>query len=241
MTIEHRIVSGAAALAVAAGALVGVGGGADAETLKFRIEVPRHLSVSKGEYSNACAMDVWAWGTEGSAVAYSKVSVIAPNGHNPPPYNRVLPGYQVGYGVGCAGSVDHAGKYRIRVVAYDKSGKALGSREDYWYEKFDTVVQNFNAAPEPVRKGKTLYVSGRLRRVNNIGTAYTGYSGKSMRIYFRPTGGKTWTYMGSAKTNSSGDFRKGFKAKASGTWRAYFPGTSRFDKQASRDDYVQVR
>ncbi|TYB46723.1 hypothetical protein [Actinomadura chibensis] len=241
MKIEHRVVSGGAAVAVAAGVLVGAGGAAGAETLKFRIEVPRHLSVSKGEYSKSCAMDVWVWGTEGSTVAYSKVSLIGPDGETGPPYNRVLPGYQVGYGVGCATVPQDAGKYRIRVVAYNKSGKALGSREDYWYEKLDTVVQNFNAAPEPVRKGKTLYVSGRLRRVNNIGTGYTGYSGKSMRIYFRPKGGKTWTYMGSAKTNSSGDFRKGFTAKASGTWRAYFPGTSRFDKQASRDDYVQVR
>ncbi|GAA4240775.1 hypothetical protein GCM10022254_66820 [Actinomadura meridiana] len=233
--------SGVAALAVGAGLLVGGVAAANAETLTFRVQVPRHLSVSKGEYSKSCAMDVWVWGTEGPTVAYSKVSVIAPNGHNPPPYNRVLPGEQVGYGVGCATVPDHAGKYRIRVVAYNKSGKALGSREDYWYEKLDTVVQSYNAAPEPVRKGKTLYVSGRLRRVNNIGTGYTAYSGKTMRIYFLPKGSKTWTYMGSTTTNSSGNFRKGFKAKASGTWRAYFPGTSRFDKQPSRDDYVQVR
>ena len=244
--MHYRFVSGAAALAVAGGVLVGgqfAGGtaAANAAALQFHIKVPKHLSVGKGEYTKSCAMDVWVWGTEGPGVAYSRASVTGPDGHTWSVYKRVLPGYQVGWGVGCPSTVSHLGKWRVRVVAYNKKGKALGSREDYWYEKFDTVIKSYNAAPEPIRKGRTLHVSGRLLRVNNLGTGYTSYSGKTIRVYFLAKGAKSWTYMGSTKTAKDGRFRKAFKAKRDGVWRAYFPGTSNFDKQKSRDDYIDVR
>lgn len=246
MSIYYRFVSGAAALAVAGGLLVGgqVAAGAaaaDAAGLQFHIKVPRHLSVGKGEYTKSCAMDVWVWGTEGPGVAYSKAYLITPDGDAAAAYKRVLPGYQVGWGVGCPSTSYNLGKWRVRVVAYDKKGKALGSGEDYWYEKFDTVIKSYNAAPEPIRKGRTLNVSGRLLRVNNLGTGYTSYSGKTIRVYFLAKGAESWTYMGSTKTAEDGRFRKAFKAKRDGVWRAYFPGTSNFDRQKSRDDYIDVR
>lgn len=169
--------------------------------------------------------------------------VINPEGWVPSAvvYKRVLPGQQVGWGAGCPSQLDDLGKWRVRVIAYDKSGKALGSREDYWYEKYDTVITSYNAAPEPVRYGRAIYVSGRLWRVANNGLGYTSYSGKPIGVYFRPKGAKSWTYMGATKTARDGRFRKAFNAKWDGTWRAYFPGTSNFDRQKSRDDYVDVR
>ena len=242
MSRYYRFASGVAALATGGGLLVGVAAGtADAAALVFRIEVPKSLTVGRGEYAKSCAMDVWAWGTEGSGVAYSKATVIEPDGEVWPVYKRVLPGQQVGWGVGCPSTTDDLGKWRVRVVAYSKSGKALGSREKSWYEKFDTAVQSFNAAPEPIRKGRTLTLSGRLIRANDLGTGYTSYSGKTMRVYFRPKGSSTWSYMGYTKTARDGRFRKAFTAKRDGTWRAYFPGTSNFDRQKSRDDYIDVR
>ncbi|MFB4306811.1 hypothetical protein [Actinomadura sp. GTD37] len=240
--MHSRFISGVAALAVAGGVLVGgVATAGAAAAPQFHIEVPRHLSVSKGEYGKSCAMDVWVWGTDGPGVAYSQAYLISPEGETGPVYKRVLPGAQVGWGVGCASTTSDLGKWRVRVVAYDRNKKALGSREDYWYEKFDTAVQGFNAAPEPIRKGRALTLSGRLIRVNNLGAGYTSYSGKTMRVYFRLKGAKTWTYMGSTKTARDGRFRKAFTAKRDGTWRAYFPGTSNFDRQKSRDDYIDVR
>ncbi|WP_143118425.1 MULTISPECIES: hypothetical protein [Actinomadura] len=239
---RRKAVSGAVALGVAAGLVAGgAPTAAGAETLQFHIKVPKRLSVGKGGYSKSCAMDVWVWGTEGPVVAYSKVYIIDPDGRVPSAYKRVLPGDEVGWGAGCPSKLSHLGKWRVRVIAYNKSGKALGSREDHWYEKWDTVIQSANAAPEPVRKGRAITVSGRLKRVDNIGLGYTSYSGKPIRVYFRPKGAKTWTYMGATKTAKDGRFRKAFKAKRDGTWRAYFPGTSNFDRQKSRDDYVDVR
>ncbi|MFF4240651.1 hypothetical protein ACFYYL_32665 [Actinomadura geliboluensis] len=242
MSRYSRFTAGVAALAVGGGLLVGgVAGPAGAAALQFRIEVPKTVSVGKGEYDKSCAMDVWAWGVEGSGVAYSKAYMIEPDGTTWPVYKRVLPGQQVGWGVGCPSTIDDLGKWRVRLVAYNRSGKALGSREKYWYEKFDTVIQSYNAAPEPVRKGSTLTVSGRLRRVGNLGLGYTAYPGKTIRVYFMAKGTSSWSYMGSTKTAKDGRFRKGFTAKRDGIWRAYFPGTSNFDRQKSRDDYIDVR
>lgn len=238
-----RIVSGALALGLAAGVLAGGATAAEAESLQFHIKVPKHLSVGKGDYNKACAMDVWVWGTEGSSVAYSKAYLIDPNGRTPSPlvYKKVLPGYQVGWGVGCPNQVDDLGKWRVRVIAYDRKGKALGSREDCWYEKYDTVVQSHNAAPEPVLRGRPIAVSGRLKRLNDLGTGYTAYPGKAIRVYFLPKGSTSWTYMGTAKTARDGRYRKAFTAARDGYWRAYFPGTSNFDRQKSPDDFVDVR
>ncbi|GAA0236696.1 hypothetical protein GCM10009527_036550 [Actinomadura nitritigenes] len=246
MTLPRRLVSAAAALGVATGLLAGPvsATAADAATVTFRIQVPKRLTVKKTDkYDKNCYMDVWVWGAEGPTVAYSNVYLVEPTGHIEPviTYRKVLPGYQVGWGVGCPPKPSDTGRYTARVVAYDRSGKKLATREESWYEKFDTAVGSFNAAPEPVRKGGTLTVSGRLYRLNDRATGYTSYPGKTMRIYFRPKGAKTWTYMGSAKTAGDGRFRKGFKASRDGTWRAYFPGTSHCDKQASRDDYVDVK
>jgi hypothetical protein len=239
-----RIISSAVALGLAAGVLAAAGAtAAQAESLQFHIKVPKHLSVGKGEYNKSCAMDVWVWGTEGSTVAYSKAYLIDPNGRTPSVlvYKRVLPGYQVGWGVGCPNQVEDLGKWRVRVIAYDRSGKALGSREDYWYEKYDTVIQNYNAAPEPVRKGRPITVSGRLKRLADSSLGYTVYPGKTIRVYFRPKGSATWAYMGATKTAGDGRFRKAFTAKLDGYWRAYFPGTSNCDRQKSLDDFVDVR
>jgi hypothetical protein len=84
-------------------------------------------------------------------------------------------------------------------------------------------------------------VSGRLKRLNNPGTGYTAYPGKAIRVYFLPKGSASWAYMGSAETARDGRFRKAFKAERDGYWRAYFPGTSNFDRQNSFDDFVDVR
>jgi hypothetical protein len=241
MSIYYRFVSGAAALAVAGGLLVGGAVSADAAALQFRIEVPKRLIVSKGGFSRSCAMDVWVWGTKGSTVAYSKVYLINPDGRVAGTYKRVLPGYLVGWGAGCPPTTSYLGKWRVRVVAYTRKGKALGSREVSWYEKFDTVIKSYNASPEPIRKGRTLSVHGRLFRVNNLGTGYTSYPGKRIEVFFLAKGAKSWTYMGATKTARDGRFRKAFKAKRDGVWRAYFPGTSNFDRQKSWDDFIDVR
>jgi hypothetical protein len=239
MTSSRSSLACIAALGTAAGVFAASPPAAGAESLQFRIQVPKRLLVTTADSDESCRMEVRVWGAEGPGAAYSRSHLVTPGG-SAVMFSRLRPGEPGIYVLGCPITLEDLGKWRIRVIAYDVNGKALGSREDYWYEKYDTVVSDFNAAPEPVRKGRALTVSGRLKRLQYSPGPYIAYSGKTVRIYFKAKGATSWTFMGTTTTSGTGQFRKSFTAARDGVWRAYFAGTSRFDKQASRDDHVDV-
>lgn len=242
MPPSRKAVTWVAVLASTVGMGPGPIAAAQADTLTFRIQAPTRTLVRNIHAGPSCDADVWFWGAEGSTVSYSTASLIAPDGSGrPDSVRRVLPGEEGGFGVGCSPLLEDKGRWRIRVVAYDRNGKVLGSREEAWYEKLNTQIKDVGAAPEPVRKGRIVTVSGRLRRLTDRPWSYSAYPGKTVRIYFRAKGATTWTYMGSAKTGADGRFRKGFTARQDGTWRSEFPGAARFDRQNSSHDYVDVR
>ncbi|MEV0661831.1 hypothetical protein ACIBI3_04395 [Actinomadura luteofluorescens] len=111
------------------------------------------------------------------------------------------------------------------------------SSADHVDVRYQTRILDFNAAPEPVRKGGTVTVMGALYRQTS--KWYT-YGGKTISFYFLPRGSSKWVYMGRQTTDRFGRFRKGFKATRDGTWRAYSGATSTYVK-TYRDDYVDVR
>lgn len=103
-----------------------------------------------------------------------------------------------------------------------------------------TAVSSFDAGPEPVRRGKTLTVSGVLKRSSN-GTAFKAWSGQLVYVYYCPAGSKTWTYWGSVKTGRYGKFRLSFKAAKDATWKAAYKGDADNLRAESATDYVDVR
>ena len=108
-----------------------------------------------------------------------------------------------------------------------------------FYVKRNTMMPSFNAAPEPVRRGTSVKVSGRLTRLNpSVG--YVGYGGKTVNMYFKPVGG-TWTMKGSATTDSHGSWSRSFTASEDGSWQARFKGTSNYHRETSHSDYVDVQ
>lgn len=153
----------------------------------------------------------------------------------------IRPGQGYGLGVGCA-TVPEFGKWTVKVTAYDGKGNVLAQRSVSYYQKGNTQIKEFNAAPEPVTKGRPIKVAGRLLRIK-YGSApwYIAYAKQPMKIYFKQAGTTTWTYMGTATTASNGRFSKTFTAKRDGYWRAFFPGKSTYIKKASSTDYVDVR
>jgi hypothetical protein len=100
-----------------------------------------------------------------------------------------------------------------------------------------------NAGPEPVRKGRTLTVTGKLTHRTNVRGAahYTAYSGKKVTIYFNPKGPKGPRAVGTATTNSKGAYHRSFKATVDGTWSAKFSGTRTYGASTSRSDFVDVK
>ncbi|MBW8799412.1 MAG: hypothetical protein JF597_39320 [Streptomyces sp.] len=102
-----------------------------------------------------------------------------------------------------------------------------------------TRVIGFNASPEPVRKGRTLTVTGTLQRQN--GSTWTGVSGQHVTIRFRVAGAKTSTGMATVTTGKDGRFTLTFTAKQDGTWSAAYTATSAYLNSTSAGDYVDVR
>ncbi|MXQ65338.1 hypothetical protein, partial [Actinomadura rayongensis] len=102
-----------------------------------------------------------------------------------------------------------------------------------------TDFTQFNAAPEPVRTGGTLTVSGILLRL--AGKAWTPVgSGNKVTIQFRADGATTWTTMGTTTTDRNGAFRKQFTASKKGTWRATYAGNATYTPATSTGDEVVV-
>ncbi len=105
-----------------------------------------------------------------------------------------------------------------------------------------TAVADFNAKPEPVRKGQYLTLTGALKQRAASATTWRPYAAKTVRFYFKPAGtGTSYAYMGSTTSAADGTFTRRFIAQQDGTWQARFhdEGTTHFASSSS-GDYVDV-
>ena len=98
-----------------------------------------------------------------------------------------------------------------------------------------------NASPEPVRKGRTVTVTGKLTRANWESGTYTGYQGQSVRLQFRKKGSTTYTTLKTLTTGSHGTLRTTTKATADGYFRFLFPDTTTTGPATAAGDFVDVR
>ncbi|MEU3513991.1 hypothetical protein ABZ770_01565 [Streptomyces sp. NPDC006654] len=98
-----------------------------------------------------------------------------------------------------------------------------------------------NASPEPVRKGGTLTVTGRLTRANWESGGYTGYQGQRVELQFRKKGSSTYTTLKTVTTGSGGSLRTTTRARTDGYFRFRFAGTATTGQATAAGDYVDVR
>ncbi|GAA4834581.1 hypothetical protein GCM10023221_09240 [Luteimicrobium xylanilyticum] len=100
-----------------------------------------------------------------------------------------------------------------------------------------------NAGPEPAKKGSTLTVAGRLTHATSVrGKAhYTSYHGKTLTVWFNPTGPKGATKVATVTTNAKGEFSKKLTQSVDGTWQVTFAGTKTYAAATSNKDHVDVK
>ncbi|MGW2939643.1 hypothetical protein ACWDA7_50105 [Streptomyces sp. NPDC001156] len=98
-----------------------------------------------------------------------------------------------------------------------------------------------NAAPEPVKKGKTLTITGALTRANWETHTYAGYTGQKVKLQFRKKGTSTYTTLKTISTDSHGNLKTTYKATVDGYWRYSFAGTSTTPAVSAAGDYVDVK
>ncbi|MFF9785804.1 calcium-binding protein [Streptomyces nigrescens] len=98
-----------------------------------------------------------------------------------------------------------------------------------------------NASPEPVKKSKTLAVTGNLTRANWETYKYAGYAGQPVKLQFRKKGTNTYTTVKTVTTGNGGALKTTVKAATDGYWRWSFAGTSTTSTATAPGDYVDVR
>ncbi|MFF3215341.1 hypothetical protein ACFYYB_32450 [Streptomyces sp. NPDC002886] len=104
-------------------------------------------------------------------------------------------------------------------------------------ERTTTAIPEFNAAPEPVKKGRPITLTGKLTEKS---PDWKPFAGQTVRYYFRPAGTIAWKPMGLSKTAADGTFTRKFTADATGSWLAKFvePTTAHFSASSRVDEVV---
>ncbi|MEW2487237.1 hypothetical protein [Streptomyces sp. NPDC048411] len=109
-----------------------------------------------------------------------------------------------------------------------------------------TKLQRFskltvNASPEPVKKGRTITVTGKLSRANWDTLAYAGYSAQPVKLQFRKKTSSTYTTLKTIKSGSTGNLKTTATATVDGYWRYSFAGTATTPAVTSAADFVDVQ
>ncbi|WP_105975154.1 hypothetical protein [Streptomyces geranii] len=147
-----------------------------------------------------------------------------------------------------------AGKWKAYAYARALNGQDMGS-DDYDVTKVGVVEKeslpgpnllrqsklSVNATPEPVKKGKTITVTGKLTRANWDGGNYTGYAGQPVKLQFRKNGTSTYTTLKTVKTTTKGDLKTTVKANVDGYFRYVFAGTATTAALGAVPDFVDVK
>ncbi|MCW8380045.1 hypothetical protein [Streptomyces justiciae] len=98
-----------------------------------------------------------------------------------------------------------------------------------------------NASPEPVKKGKTITVSGKLTRANWETGGYTGYVSQTATLQFRAKGSDTYTTVKTVTSSTAGALKATVTASKDGYYRYVFAGTSTTAAAKATGDYIDVQ
>jgi hypothetical protein len=118
----------------------------------------------------------------------------------------------------------------------------VATRDNVTTTKFQRLSKlTVNASPEPVKKGKTITVTGKLSRANWEDGQYHGYTNQPVKLQFRKKNSSTYTTVKTIKTNSTGNLSTTVKATVDGYFRYSFAGTSTTPAVNAAGDFVDVR
>ncbi|MEW2496225.1 DUF5707 domain-containing protein [Streptomyces nodosus] len=135
----------------------------------------------------------------------------------------------------------NAGAWKVWVVAQAKDTDYVQKDNAKSFSLQRASKLTADATPEPVKKGKTLTVKGRLTRANWDTNKDAGYSGQSVKLQFRKKGSSAYTTVKTVKTDSKGNLKTTVKASVDGYYRYSFAGTSTTPAVNAAGDFVQVK
>ncbi|MFH8289269.1 DUF5707 domain-containing protein [Streptomyces sp. NPDC018059] len=135
-----------------------------------------------------------------------------------------------------------AGKWKVWTIASGKDGDFVSA------DSYPTSVSvkrasklTTNASPEPVKKGKTITVTGALTRANWDTAKYAGYTSQSVKLEFKKKGASTYSTVKTVKSGSKGALKTTVTASADGYFRYSFAGTSTTPAVTATSDFIDVQ
>lgn len=98
-----------------------------------------------------------------------------------------------------------------------------------------------NAAPEPVKKGRAITVTGALSRANWETLKFGGYGSQSVQLQFRKKSASAYTTLKTVKADSKGNLKTTTTASVDGYYRFSFAGNSTASAVSAAGDLVDVQ
>ncbi|MEU9452185.1 hypothetical protein [Streptomyces sp. NPDC048277] len=134
-----------------------------------------------------------------------------------------------------------AGTWKLFLGAWDLYANPSFNNEvtSASIKKLSTLTAD--ATPEPVKKGSTITVTGKLARANWSTGTYAGYASQPAKLQFRKKGSSTYTTLKTVRTNSTGVLKTTTKATVDGYYRYVFAGTTTTAASTATGDFVDVR
>lgn len=134
-----------------------------------------------------------------------------------------------------------AGKWKVFAGALGKDGDYVlkDAYKTHSVKRYSRLT--VNASPEPVKKGKTITVTGALTRANWDTGKYAGYTNQSVKLQFKKKGATTYADVKTIKSGSAGALKTTVTASTDGTFRFVFAGTSTTPAVTSSGDFVDVQ
>ncbi|MGP3978635.1 DUF5707 domain-containing protein [Streptomyces sp. 8N114] len=137
-----------------------------------------------------------------------------------------------------------AGTWKVEAIAQGNDGDWLQQDNTGSFAMKRYSKLTVNASPEPVKKGKTLTITGSLTRANWDTSKYAGYTKQAVKLESRPASGGSYvtgkTYT-TGSGSSAGVVRTTRTADKDTCWRYSFAGTSTTPAVTSTGDCVDVR
>ncbi|MFE9659236.1 calcium-binding protein [Streptomyces sp. NPDC005955] len=136
---------------------------------------------------------------------------------------------------------DEAGSWKTEVYITSKDYESVLDKDNIKsFKVLRASKLTANASPEPIKKGKTLTITGALTRANWDEAKYAGYTSQSVKLQFQKKGTTTWSTVKTIKSDSRGNLRTTVKAERDGSFRYVFAGTSTTPAVNSSADAVDV-
>jgi hypothetical protein len=126
-------------------------------------------------------------------------------------------------------------------------GAVAGDESRYWNETYTThkvlrkSVLTVNASPEPIRKGRTLTVTGRLTRADWEKKTYVALANQYVKLQYKRSGATGWTTLKTIKSSSTGALKTTTTATYDGSYRYVYAGATTTSAVTSREDAVDVQ